>query len=239
MPSSTDRRISPARHMSRTTVAAALAVLVLAGVGHRVLLARIDAALGWVYEPLQPLATVPLQLGAWQGTDEPIDEHIRKIAGDDDALSRTYRLSDGQASVGIYVGYIGRPRKWIGHRPDVCYRAHGFEQLSQEAGSLRLPDGRSVPCFIYEFRSPAMGGARQLAMATYIINGEFIASLDEIGQMNARRVDLSGRRPNYLARIQVNTAATGDRNRDLQVLQDFSAQLQGSVLDLLPRPGDG
>ncbi|MBN1491104.1 MAG: EpsI family protein [Phycisphaerae bacterium] len=212
-----------------------LTVLVLAGAGHRTLLARIEAALGQVHEPIRPLATVPLQLGNWHGVDEPIDEQVRRIAGDDDALNRIYRRTDDGGLVGVYVGYIGRPRQWLGHRPDVCYRAHGYEPLAQESDTLPMPDGTVVPCFIYEFRLPAMGGPRQLVLATYIVNGEFVASLDAVREMNARRVDLSGSRPTYLARIQVNTAATGERARDLRILQDFAAQLQGPVLELLPR----
>lgn len=221
--------------LSSAAVSAALAVLVLAGAGHRLLLARIEAALGQVQQLSKPLATVPLQLGDWQGVDEPMDERTRQIAGDDDALNRTYRRSDGSAVVGVYVGYIGRPRKWLGHRPDVCYRAHGYEQLSQEADTLQLPNGREVPCFIYEFRSPAVGGSRQLVLATYIINGEFLASLDGIREMNSRRVDSAGGRPNSLARIQVNVVAGGDRTSDLQMLEEFAVQLQGPVLALLHR----
>lgn len=234
MPSTAQLDHVAGRRISLTAVSIVVVMLVMAGAGHRVLLARIQAALGQVQQLKRPLSTVPLQLGAWQGSDEPIDENTARIAGDDDFINRTYENREAGRSVGVYVGYIGRPRKWMSHRPDVCYRTHGYEQLAQEAGTLKLSDGREVPCFIYEFRSPAMGGPRQLVLAMYIVNGVFLSSLDGIQEMNARRVDFVGERPNHLARVQVNVAAGADRAQDMQTLRDFAAELQADILALLP-----
>jgi len=223
------------RGVSTTPVVISLVVLIAAGAGHRTLNARIEAALGQVLKPEKPLSALPLTIGSWEGTDEPVDENTRRIAGDDDFVNRLYRHVETGRCVSLYVGYIGRPRQWLGHRPDVCYRAHGYKCLSQDSARLRLLDGSEIPCFIYEFGSPTLGGPRELVMATYLINGEFIPSLDRVKETNARCPRFSGNCPVYLARIQASVVATGDRGQDLQTLQDFAVTFQKHLLRLLPK----
>jgi EpsI family protein len=228
----------PLNHQGRTLrrgpLLIVVAVLVVTGLGHRALTARIQAALGEVLQPARPLATLPLELGSWKGMDEPIDERTRKISGDDDYVNRSYFDSATGRTVGVYVGYIGRPRKWLGHRPDVCYRTHGYEEVSQEARQLELSAGRTIPFFVYEFRSPSLDGSRQMVLATYVHNGEFLDSMDKIRGMNSRHVGIFARQAAYLARLQVNISASADRQADIRMLEEFARQLQGPVLSLLP-----
>ena len=220
---------------SRTSVGIALAVLIVAGAGHRQLLAWIQTAMGQPLQLLKPLSTIPLTLSGWQGIDEPIDDKTQRIANEDDFVNRVYRNTENGRTISLYIGYIGRPRTWMSHRPDICYRGHGFEQLSQNSQSLRLPDGSTIPCFVYEFKSPQLGGPRQFVLATYLFNGQFLSGLDVIADASSRRIGLFGKRASYLARIQVSIAISGDREKDLQLVKDYAAALQGHVIALLPR----
>lgn len=220
---------------SRLAIAVILGMLAVTGAGDRWLTAQIEAAANQVLPLDQPLSAVPLRLGAWQGTDEPLDEKIRRIAGDDDSLNRVYRNAENNRTIGMYIGYVGRPRKWLGHRPDICYRTHGFEQISQTSAILPLADGSTIPCFMYEFQSPRLGGSRQIVLATYLYNGMFLDNLEAMHEMNSRRVDVFKKRNTYLARIQISINATADRQQDIQLLQQFAISLQDPVLSLLPR----
>ncbi len=215
-------------------VGAAVAVMVLAGVGHRVLAARIDLALGKSLPLRQPLSTLPFQLENWQGQDVPLDESVRRIAGDDDFVSRQYFNGTNGRTIGLYVGYMGRPRSHMAHRPDVCYPAHGFQETSREPVSVQRRDGTKVPGLLYEFTSPQPGGPRDLVLATYIINGQCVTDSRAAGGLNGRGAGLGETREAYLARVQVSILASGDRIRDLAVLSEFASLLSEPLAAVMP-----
>lgn len=229
---SPDRPTTPAR--SRAAAVFCAAVLLLAGLGHRLLLARIDAAMGRTLPLKQPLSSVPMQLGGWTGQDEPLDEHVRRIAGDDESLNRVYVDEVGGRRVGLYVGYVGRPRTWMSHRPDVCYRTHGFAPLSKERMTLNTSARGPIPAVLYEFRSPQAGGPREWVLATYLFNGTYTNDDAVLTDANARTTGLFGGRAAYLARIQASLRATGDRAADVAILSDFLAQAIEPIAAAMP-----
>jgi exosortase len=223
--------------LHRPAVTAVVAIMVLAGVGHRVLAARIDRALGQSLALRQALSTLPLQLERWQGRDVPLDEQVRRIAGDDDFLNRQYLDGTSGRTIGLYVGYVGRPRSRLGHRPDVCYPAHGFEETSRQPMSVKSRDGAEVPAVLYEFANPQPGGPRERVLATYVINGQYVTDVTASGGLNGRSVGLGAKRETYVARVQVSIQASGDRAADVALLCEFASLLRGPLAAMMPAPG--
>lgn len=219
------------------SVAASLAALVLfgAGWGHRALLARINQALGTMVRPAQPLASLPLELGAWRGRDVPLDRRVEGAANfDDDFLNRVYlRRADG-AQVAAFIGYVGRPRAQLGHRPDVCYAAHGWDEVGQERVEIPLAGGETIPGIVYEFRRPNRTGWPMRVLATYVINGRYVKDPDEFARWNTRNPGLLGERPAYLARIQLVLQGTSDAEADLRLLGEFMPLIARPTLALMP-----
>ena len=97
-------------HISPIAVCLTFAIFICTGIGHRWLLAQIDASLGESLALLRPLTTFPLKVGPWEGRDVVMDEQALRVAGDDDYLKREYNDNKGGRSIGLYVGYVGRPR---------------------------------------------------------------------------------------------------------------------------------
>jgi exosortase len=226
--------------LCRPAVVATVAVMVMAGVGHRVLAARIDAALGQSLAPRWPLATLPLQIDDWQGRDVLLDENVRRIAGDDDFVNRQYVNGTSGRTIGLYVGYMGRPRSHMAHRPDVCYPAHGLHEESRQLVSVPVQNGAAVPGLLYEFAGPQAGGVRDLVLVTYVINGRYVNDVAAANDVNSRGIGLgAARQAAYVARIQLSMRATGDHVADMAVLCDLAARLYQPVVGMMPNLGEG
>ena len=212
-----------------------MGVLVLAGLLHRALASEIEGALGRSVPLSAPLSTLPLRLGEWEGLGVAVDERVRQIAAEDDFINRKYRDKRTGRTVDLYVGYIGRPRSAIWHRPEICYPVHGLEQVSRREFLVTTESGESVPSLLYEFRSTTLGGPRLRVMATFIINGRVAEDLAGVDELNARRANLFTRRTAYVARIQCALEASGDADEDLRLLSDFGRAVIGPALEIMPK----
>lgn len=223
------------RPVAGVTFALAAALLLLGGWGHRVLAGRIDAALGQTLATARPLAQIPLTLADWHGVDVPLDQRLFNVKNfDDEFINRRYLLPHARREAMVFLGYVGRPRTQFGHRPDVCYAAHGAERVSTEPVEFALPDGAAVRGLLYEFRANDLMESRVLVLATYLINGRFSADPDDFRRYNTRNPGLLGEQRAYLARLQVSVPGTGDRSADVAALRDLTARLCVPILESMP-----
>lgn len=218
----------------KVAVICVLVLVIVAGVGHRLLAGRIDLAMGQSVDLRQPLTNLPMQIGDWQGQDVPLDENVRRVAGDDDSVNRQYVNQKTGRSIGVYVGYMGRPRSRMGHRPDVCYPAHGFEKQSSRLVSIGTAKHAEVPAVLYEFAAPQLGGLRDLVLATYIINGRYVNDVDVANDYNTRTIGLVEQPKAYVARIQLSIRATGDTEADMAALSSLSQELCYGAMTMMP-----
>jgi hypothetical protein len=215
----------------------ALAALILlaGGTANRALLARANAALGVVLQPKRPMASLPLDLGQWHGTDVPLDRNELRVTWfDDDFINRSYIHTESGVRVGAFVGYVGRPRAQFGHRPDICYAAHGWEQYAEETITIAAGAGLAIPCVVYEFRQPNGLARPMLVLGTYLINGRYFEKRDQLRRWQARTPGWLGERPAYLTRIQLASPIGGDRQATLASLVDLAGRLAGPVTEIMP-----
>lgn len=226
-------RRAPSR--SWKLVGTAAAVLVAAGWGHRALLARVDSALNQVVGPSRPLATLPLVVGEWVGRDVEVDPRVLKAPHfDDQFVNRTYVSARASKQVEMFVGYVGRPRARLGHRPDICQVAHGLSEVHRTPLDVMAPGGHSVPATLYEFEKPEEPTPRTLVLATYIVNGHYVSDPTEPDRWNARSPLLFGERAAYLMRIQLSISCSADRAADVSALQQLMAGLATSAAAIVP-----
>jgi hypothetical protein len=221
-------------HHNSAGMIVALAVLVFAGVGHRLLARRIDSLLSEYLQPKQPLAALPFQLASWTGRDIPLDEQTRRMAGDDDFLNREYVDAITGRSVSLCVGYIGRPRSRLGHRPDVCYPAHGYRQVSCQTVEIRIGQKEPVPALLYRYTSQILGNPSEIVLATYVINGHWVTDTALAGDYNTRGPALFARQVAFVARVQLSMRSTGDDNADTTAATALAYQLIEQIKVLLP-----
>jgi hypothetical protein len=218
-----------------TAAAVAVVVLLSGGWGHRALVARVDLAVGKVAELSRPLTSLPLELGDWHGHEVATDDAALRVAWfDDEYINRCYVHRGTGRRVALFVGYVGRPRAHFGHRPDVCYAAHGAEFLGSQPTAIEAADGVEIPAILYEFEAPEAVGERTLVFATYMVNGSYTNDPRNLHRFNSRNPGLLGERPAYLTRVQISTRASSDRDSDVAALGDLAVQIQGPILNSMP-----
>ncbi len=225
------------RRTSVFSVAAAAAgvVLLASGQGHRMLSERIASAARHATELAAPLETLPLQLGTWQGVDMPLDADVLRIPGfEEEHINRRYAHHLSQRSVDVFVGYTGRPRTRLGHRPDVCYAAHGWERVSERRMQVPVAVGRTMPGILYEFRPPGLSGSNRLVLAAFLANGTYQDDPESYNRRVVRNPGLSRTRPRYTARVQIALTATGDILADTAVLSGFASGVMELIESRMP-----
>lgn len=85
----------------------------------------VDEALRQGLKSPFPLKELPMTLGDWKGTDEPLDPAIARATGCTDSVFRTYWNEKTGARVGLILLY-GPAEEVSIHSPDNCYPAAGY-----------------------------------------------------------------------------------------------------------------
>lgn len=239
-----DRQTAAARHTATASgtdwrllpaTALGMGLLVLAGAGQRLADGRIDATLRQVAELRQPLSTLPLTVGDWLGEEAPLPEMMAAVQSFDDLfINRVYRRANSNGSISVFVGYVGRPRARLGHRPDVCYAAHGWTEMAEERHEARSASGQRVPCTLQRFSRPDEFGPVVLVLSAYLSNGRYVEEPSERRDWNSRSAALFGERPAYLTRVQIALPQGVDPAADVAALQDFLGLLADAVSGIMP-----
>lgn len=108
-----------------------------------------------------PLADLPLTLGGWAGTDEPVPDAVQEKLTPDRAVYRVYTNNIGrQAHTWVMFWGAGSAIKGY-HHPDVCWGARGFEAAAKWTESVPAGNGVAVPAIAREF---AHDGRRQVVL---------------------------------------------------------------------------
>lgn len=89
----------------------------------------------------QPLASLPLVIGDWVGSDEPIAADIVERAQTDEYINRMYenQKNPGQ-KVSLWINYSNTGLN-LRHSPEVCLPSSGWERIESMQETAELKDG--------------------------------------------------------------------------------------------------
>ncbi len=188
-----------------------------------------------------PLTELPPAIGPYLfDRDVPIDPIMIDVAAVDSFINRSYVNRAAGKNVTLYVGYWGRVNVGMGHGPDVCYVAIGWqpEPPDQERTlSFATADGPSTATLaLYRFSRIRPGGVDRLAVAfTTVVDGRFQAA--SRGEFWHRPPRLRGdEAPPFLAQIQVVSQVAGDAWEPVEAdLVDFVQQLLPNLVRCFPQ----
>jgi EpsI family protein len=128
-----------------------------------------------IIPPHPPLAYLPVRLGGWIGTDEPIPRDTRQVLGEGDFLQRAYRdNSGGLPPVGLFMAYF--PTQRTGdtiHSPLNCLPGSGWFPLQASRIMLSVAGHPPFPVNRYYI---AKGSDRALVLYWYWAHGRGVAS---------------------------------------------------------------
>lgn len=139
------------RNLSRRTSAilALLLFLGLASAGELLLRGSERAA---AVERAAQFESIPMNIEDWRGQEQPVNEEITALLGQDRILHRSYENNLGER-VSVWVIYWSSAKLVKGyHHPDVCLGNGGFRANERWMETVALAGGGSVAATAREFR---------------------------------------------------------------------------------------
>ena len=131
------------------------------------------------FPPRASLASLPLQIDGWTGTDDALDQQTLDILGPGEFLMRDYYSASptqplDQPWINLYIAYF--PTQKAGdtiHSPNHCLPGAGWIPTSRDLVRLTRRDGSSFPVNRYVVGKT---GERQLVLYWFQAHGREVAS---------------------------------------------------------------
>ena len=205
----------------------AILILLLAGIGYRVLAERLKLVVSTPIRLSVPLNHFPLFIGVWQGRDVPLALNIQRTAGNDDYVNRLYINREDNSWVNLYVAYTARPRTMTGHRPQVCYPAGGWVHDSTESSEVISRSGGIIPCLIHRFHKASPENELVVVLNFYVVNGQLTNNESVFSGIGWRTPNINGNPARYAAQIQISAVLESS-------VRLMARDIVNTVLDFLP-----
>jgi EpsI family protein len=187
----------------------AVLLLISAGIAYRVLASHLQLVTDRPIMLPVPLSVFPAQIGNWVGRDLAVPsttkEYMEKHFADD-FLSRRYINAATEAWADVYVVYCSsQPGGILGHRPRVCYPAHGWIQDSTEASQFISRTGQRILCLIHRLHKLAPTHKQTVVLNFYVLNGRVTADESDFSGLLGRRPNIAGDPARYVAQVQISS----------------------------------
>ncbi len=189
---------------------AAAVIVFISDLAYRTMVVRASSSL--TRAPIDPavLERFPFQIGNWTGRDIPMDEAVARATGTDARINRQYQRDSGLESIGLYVATGGAARALVAHRPEVCYLASGWTLDDRHSVVLRLVDGKTLPCTIFQFSRGGLNNSEKTVLHYYIVDGEYCGDVSQLRRKVWRGSDSIG----YAVQVQIATDDVGIQASD-------------------------
>ena len=182
----------------------------------------------------RPLAEFPLVLGAWTGRDIPMEEGMARVAAADDYLKRQYRNAHTGEVVDTYLAYYGTQRPRVGHHPEVCYPAFGWQKEKQSEELVKDPSAakdKGWPVTIYQF---SKGRERVTVVSCYFAGGQWTSDREEVDALAHGSIDNASRQ--FFLRVMLSFPGSPPTARLVQTIGRFLSHLLPILDTYLPDP---
>ncbi len=184
----------------------------------------------------RPLSTLPLRIGTWDGVEVPLDARVAERAANDDYVNRRYVDTQSNRFVDFFVAYTASPVTMLGHRPDQCYPAVGWQLVESRPDTVTLPDGKRLDCLIHDFTRGGTHSEGLVVLNYYVLQGKYTTKWTDFWGPSWRSENLSGDPSFYVAQVQivcpVMVASLFERGEE--TVKRFSEQIVDEVERLLP-----
>jgi len=209
----------------------AVLLMVSAGIAYRVPARRLKLLGAKPIALPVPLSSFPMEIGGWVGSELGIrattQEYMRERFADD-FFSRRYANAAAGARADVYVVYCSsRPGGILGHRPNVCYPAFGWQHESTETSRLVSQGGREIDCLIHRFYKAPPEYDRTVVLSFYVLNGRTTAKESDFSGPFGRRPNIARDPSRYVAQVQISSTLENS-------VQAAAEQMADLILDFLP-----
>lgn len=207
----------------------AIVAVLLAGTG----LFQHLRARNTVAPPRESLASFPLQLGEWGGTDIPIPPETLRVLGRGEFLQRDYQDQHAKARVSLYLAYFPVQQAGTrGHLPEDCLAGSGWSTIKSGTTVLSLPGYMPFPANRYVI---TRGNDRQLVLFWFWGRGRGVASEDWADFYLVFDSLRLNRNDDALIRINTPLLPDEDLEAGQRRLLSFAEQVSPLVGSYIPR----
>jgi EpsI family protein len=227
---------SPNRRPVIVAATAASFLMLVFGIGYRVLAARLAAPVNTTALSAEELQRLPLQIGDWAGQEVPLDEAIVRATDTDAYINRRYSRNNGFESVWLYIAYGVKPRDLMPHRPEVCYTGSGWTLMDRSSMELPLSDGMKLPCGTFQFSRGALNTEKVVLLDYYIVDGEYCGDVSLLRSKAWRGAGAI----RYVAQVQVVASVTTNLTTDsaARLISAFAAESSPLIRSLFESAED-
>ncbi len=202
-------------------------LVILSGIGYRVLASRLKLAVETPIKLPIPLSAFPTEIDNWTGRDVPIPPNIQRVAGNDDFINRLYINKSNNEWANVYIAYTARPRTMLGHRPEVCYVAGGWVHDSTQPSEVVTNTYRKVSCLVFRFHTPAPQYEERIVLNYYIVNGQITADETVFSGVGWRTPNIAGDPARYVTQVQISSVLENSSRTAAKDMTDL-------ILDYFP-----
>jgi len=185
-------------------------LMLILGLGYRVLAARLAAPGNATPISQDALKLLPLQIGDWTGRDVPLDEAIIRATDTDAHINRSYSRNNGLEFVSLYIATGVKARDLMPHRPEVCYTGAGWTLIDKRSMELPLSDGTELPCNVMQFSRGILTTKKIVVLDYYIVDGEYCR---DVSGLRSKAAKGSGT-VRYVAQVQIVTSISPNQTAD-------------------------
>jgi EpsI family protein len=192
---------------------------------------------GYTFEvaPLsQHLASIPLDLDGWKGTDIPQDERVREMLNAQESLNRVYRSPEGTAVV-VSVSAWLRPEtvsEAAPHVPKICYTNSGWKILEERDVQVKTAHGElPLTTLLCEKQ-----GERIVVGYWYQMGGSYFTTQTEARRIHRALWGESKWPATVKVLLQTNAAGI---DLGLPVIERFIALIQPQISDVPNKVASG
>jgi len=159
--------------------------------------------------PVPFLSAIPMEVGLWTGQERDLPSTTKEYMTDnfaDDFVSRRYVNRAEGAWADVYVVYCSTyPSGLLGHRPDVCFPAHGWVRDQTTETEITTRSGQKIRCLSHQFhRSPPEYGQVSV-LSFYVLNGQVTLRERDFSGFLDRTPNISGNPARYVAQVQISS----------------------------------
>ncbi len=209
--------------------AAAFAMLVASGVGFRLLASEYVRSSESIHVPVGTLATLPLEINGWFGSEVVMDERVLRATDTDDHVNRIYRRGPGEA-VALFIGYGVNLRDLAPHRPEVCYPGAGWTlDQTRLVEDFEISEEPGFACQIHDFHRGGLAGQRVTVLNYYIVDGQFCGDVSLLRSRAWR----GGGDSTYAAQVQIVDQVGTSPIQAEQAVRAFAADSARQIRTLL------
>ncbi|MEN6384978.1 MAG: exosortase C-terminal domain/associated protein EpsI [Phycisphaerales bacterium] len=204
-----------------------LSALLIAGVIYRSAAAKQQLIESQASLITIPLKEFPLKIKDWSGEDVMTDYPIAKATGCNDYMLRVYRNADRQW-VNVYITFSAQPRKMIGHRPEVCFTASGWNIIKEAKTQFTTALGRRVPCVEFLFEKPVWPNDEMSVLNFYIFNGNLTDNHKNFSGIKWRRLKDDNEQFRYVTQIQISSS-------EAQAAKKAATEMTDLIINYFPK----